>query len=132
MALVPEEMRPGVISDIRDDITLGLIEFPPKVDLPTIALAPACIGVVPAHSNHAVECTTCLFTEKCGELRHLAATTMTQCYGSLSPEKEKRLLNSREKTKLRVRAHRRNKKNPASDVVPDAFPPPGGAHVTLD
>lgn len=120
MALVPEEERQNVIDDIRRDIDLDLIEFGPKLDLPDIALAPSCIGLGPAHQKHELQCAACPFATKCRDMSVLASNTMNQQFGSVSPVEQQRLINRREKTKLRVRAHRKNKQDLASSNSPDA------------
>lgn len=107
MELVPEATRPGTISEIRDDIDLGLIEPAPKRDLPIVGLAPACLGLVPAHDHGAADCFLCPFAKKCHEFQRRAITEMTARFGSVSPLKRARLANDREKTKLRVRAYRK-------------------------
>lgn len=105
--LVPEAMRPGTISMIRDDVDLGLIELTPKRDIPDVAFAPACFGLVPAHDGSAADCFLCPFATKCSDLRQRATAEMTARYGFVSPVKQTRSANDREKTKLRVRAYRK-------------------------
>lgn len=124
--LVPEAMRPGTISEIRDEIGLGLLEPAPKRDLPDVAFAPACLGLVPAHNAGVADCFICPFSTKCHDLRERATTEMTARYGSVSPLKQARSANDREKTKLRVRAYRKRLAE-AADPSVDTESTPGGA-----
>ncbi len=109
VGLVAEHLRQSVVSDIRHDIELGLVELAPKVSLPEVAFAPACLGIVPAYQEFDPQCAVCALSKKCRELRELATTEMLEAHGSLSPLKEARLENEREKTKWRVREFRKRK-----------------------
>lgn len=129
IGLVPESMRPGVISDIRRDIDVGMLEIAPKRDLPDVALAPACLGLVPAHDDNAADCFLCPFSTKCHDLRKRATAEMIARYGSVSPVKRARSANDREKTKLRVRAHRRKRRAEALGSSIASASTPGGAPV---
>lgn len=121
--LVPEAMRSGVVSDIRRDIESGLLQPMPKTDLPDVAFAPACLGIVSAHNDGDADCIRCPFATKCHELRNRAIGEMTSRYGSVSPVKRTRSTNAREKTRLRVRKFR-SRRAAGSITPPVGVPQP--------
>ena len=112
MRLVPPELRHGVISEIRRDLSIEILHPASVERLPLIAYVPGCFGLPHAHDPRSSECSTCPLREKCEALTLDVTHRMHDRYGSLSPLQDARDRQRREKTRIRVARHRLKKSDP--------------------
>lgn len=118
MRLVPKRLRDGVMSEIRSDMSVGILEPVHRELVPLIAFAPACFGLPPAKVAPESGCTRCPMADQCVALIEVTSRRMQERYGSISPVKESRDNNRREKTRLRVAKCRANKKKDSGSPQP--------------
>lgn len=114
LKLVPSESRQGVVSDIRHDLKVGLLNPAPHVKLPLIAYAPGCFGMPHARDPQSPNCKSCPMNMTCEAVVLDVTKRMLDCHGTLSPLQDGRDGRRREKTRLRVAKHRLKKSTAAA------------------
>lgn len=120
LKLVPQAMRPGVISEIRADRDLGLLNPPAVEQVPLIAMVPGCFGLPHARGETAFECVACPFSTGCAALALKASDRMVDRYGSLSPLQDRREDRKKKMTRERVARFRAKKAgNPSPATEPN-------------
>jgi hypothetical protein len=107
--LVPRDFRSDVVSSIRHDIQTGMIKVAPRTALPNIAFAPSCLGLRDARDAMSAECVACHLADKCELICAGVVASMIKKHGAASPVAARRLTSRREKTRDRVRKHRKKK-----------------------
>ncbi|MDF1892253.1 hypothetical protein P2D89_24960 [Agrobacterium rhizogenes] len=122
--LVPKGARANALRHIRGELELAIEENGEVEWLPDIAVAPACFGLPFATHVTSPECMACPLADLCSNAVRVASDHMHGSYGALSPVQQNRKMNTRQKTKLRVRKFRAGKQTLASDCSqqPEGIP----------
>jgi len=110
LKLVPQEMRRGVISEVKSDRHIGLLPPAAHERITVVAMVPACFGMPFARTDGALECRSCPFVHKCSALAHMVSDRMHDRYGSLSPLQSGRDDRRRDMTRKRVAKFRAKRK----------------------
>lgn len=114
VALVPEDQRSKVLSDVERDQEFELLVPEPIVDLRPLSFLPSCAGLPAARQPCSDACARCPSADTCGNLVSAVSSEMVRRHGNVSPVKDAQARTTREGTRDRVRAHRARKREALS------------------
>ncbi|MES5099256.1 hypothetical protein ABUK73_13585 [Agrobacterium sp. BA1120] len=123
--LVPKAARKITVRYLRGELELDYEQNGRNDRLPDIALAPACFGLPFAKCVTSPVCVECPLANLCSSAVRAVSDHMHGSYGALSPIGHSRRQNTNEKTRLRVRKCRANKKMRG----PEGTQPPEGIRM---
>ena len=116
--IVPKGARGSTVRHLRGELEFITDQSSGVERLPDVSFAPACFGLPFAAQDASPECLACPLSNSCSQAVHAVSEHLHNRHGVLSQLEHGRKMNTREKTKLRVRRHRNSKKSPLHEASP--------------
>ena len=116
--IVPKGAREYAVRHLRGELELITEQGRDTERLPDLSFAPACFGLPFAVQEASLECLACPLASSCSQAVRAVSEHMHDRHGVLSSLEHGRKMNTREKTKLRVRNHRKRKKGLLAEASP--------------
>lgn len=106
---IPKPARPLAVRDLRSRLKTNPGVAVPVEALPAIAVMPACFGVPFARDSASSECQACPVQSYCDGVIASVSAFMMKKSGTLAPEADRRLMNTRANGRERQRRFRAKK-----------------------